>query len=296
MFEQARTESQFSEHEIKRFMARLKDLPTLPVIVTRIMQIAKDEKSSAKDLGRMIAKDQSISSRILRLANSAFYGYSRTITSIPQAVVVLGFETVKSLALSASVFDVLGRSDSRFFDREKFWLHSIGCAKACELLAKQVRYPDPETAFLAGLLHDIGKVVLDRIFPEEYQQVANSIREASRPIVEVEKEVLLGVGHDDVGFWLGQHWKFPPLLLESIHHHHHPEDSEPHGILLASLVHVADCITRKVGIGSGGDPLVPNIRLNSRKILNLDDDALLVLSMNLSKERANIEEFLQVLG
>ncbi|HLC26428.1 MAG TPA: HDOD domain-containing protein [bacterium] len=246
------TEKQFGEQEMKKFMARVKDLPTLPVIVTKIMQIAKDEKSSAKDLGTMISRDPSISSRVLRLANSAFYGYSRAITSIPQAVVVLGFETVKSLALSASVFDVLGRGDSRFFDREKFWLHSIGCAKACELLAKQVRFPDPDSAFVAGLLHDIGKVVLDRFFSEEYQQVMSRIQESPRPIIEVEKEILLGVGHDSVGFWLGQQWKFPTVLLDPIHHHHDPENSEPQGILMASIAHVGDSITRKVGIGSGG--------------------------------------------
>lgn len=290
------TEKQLCDQDVKKFMARVKELPTLPVIVTRIMQIAKDENSSAKDLGIMISKDQAIASRVLRLANSAFYGYSRTITSIPQAVVVLGFNTVKSLALSASVFAVLSREDSRVsFDREQFWLHAVGCAKACELLARQVRYADPETAFVAGLLHDIGKVVLDRHFHREYEQVVSIARETPRFIGEVEAEVL-GFRHDAVGYWLAQSWKFPPLLQEPIRHHHQPESGEPGGTLLASMVHVGNSITRQMRIGSGGDPLVPPIDPRSRRILNLDETLLQTLAVQLKNEQPNIEEFLQTMG
>ena len=140
--------------DIRLGIRNIKNLPTLPVIVSRILEVADDSGASANELAELVARDMSVSAKVLNLANSAFYGFSRRITTIPQAVVVLGFDTVRSLALSVSVFDSLSRNTSDVsFDREAFWIHSIGCGTASRLIAKELGFRDTGTFFVAGLLH-----------------------------------------------------------------------------------------------------------------------------------------------
>lgn len=133
--------------DIRLGIRNIKNLPTLPIIVSRVLEVADDSGASANELAEIVARDMSVSAKVLNLANSAFYGFSRRITTIPQAVVVLGFETVRSLALSVSVFESLNSSqDAASFDREAFWVHSIGCGTVSRITAKTpwvARYGDP---------------------------------------------------------------------------------------------------------------------------------------------------------
>ncbi|MFB3819758.1 MAG: HDOD domain-containing protein [Candidatus Methylomirabilales bacterium] len=281
--------------ETRRLVQRVVDLPTLPAVIPRIMRLVEDPHSSAVDLARVIASDQSLASRILRLANSAFYGFRREIVSIDHAVVLLGFETVKSIVLAATVFETLGEGDVvSSFNREQFWLHVLATATAAKRIARARRLPDPEAAFVGGLLHDIGKVVLDRFF---YQRYAQAAQEAARhPCLIREAEVAhFSVHHAEVGRWLVERWRFPASLVESVAYHHRPGGAGSHAWSVTAVVHLADILARNAGIGSGGDPLLPLpdpgvlVRL---KVTGADLDRW---TEELLAERQAVEAFLQVM-
>ena len=165
----------------------------------------------------IIAHDQSVSAKVLNLANSAFYGFSRRIAIIPQAVVVLGFDTDKSLALGVSVFGSLQQKVGKVsFDREQFWMHSIGCAEEARLVAKSQGLKDVGTPFVAGLLHDIGKVILDTHFNDQYQDVMEEMIDEGRSAVDVETDVL-NIDHAEVGGWLSTRSEIPGCPDRSDH-------------------------------------------------------------------------------
>jgi c-di-GMP-related signal transduction protein len=175
--------------DIRLGIRNIKNLPTLPVIVSRVLEVADDSGSSANELADIVSKDMSVSAKVLNLANSAFYGFSRRITTIPQAVVVLGFDTVRSFALSVSVFETLKQTtDDVSFDREAFWIYSIGCGTSARLIAKNLNYKDTGTFFVAGLLHDLGKVldVLDPLATNKGIDVVQELPD-NFPIVEADE-------------------------------------------------------------------------------------------------------------
>jgi putative nucleotidyltransferase with HDIG domain len=236
---------------------RIVDLPTLPLVIPQVFRLVEDRRSSAGDLARVIGSDQSLASRILRLANSAFYGFRREITSINHAVVLLGFDTVKSIVLAATVFDTLKDADSASsFDREQFWLHVVATATAARVVARALRVADPEAAFVGGLLHDIGKVVLDRYFHRRYAESARLATESPCPIREAEVAVF-GVDHAEVGGWLAERWRLPRPIIEPVTFHHRPAAGAREHWGVSASVHLADILARNAEIGSGGDKLVP---------------------------------------
>jgi len=243
--------------ETRRLVQRIVDLPTLPTVIPTVFRLAEDHRSSARDLARVIANDQSLASRILRLANSAFYGFAREITSINQAVVLLGFETVKSIVLASTVFSTLGAGEAASpFDRQAFWLHAVAAATAARILGRGRKGLDLEEAFVSGLLHDVGKVVLDRFFAGRYGQAVR-LAEARQCLLREAEAAVFGVDHAEIGRWLAERWRLPHGIVAAVAHHHCPADSTGSSAELVAAVHLADVVARNAGIGSGGDPLVP---------------------------------------
>ena len=282
-------------HETRRIVQRIVDLPTLPIVVPQVLRLVEDHRSSAGDLARVIGSDQSLTTRILRLANSAFYGFRREIVTINHAVVLLGFDTVKSIVLAATVLDTLRDNDSAsHFSREQFWLHVGGTAAAARHVAKSLRVTDAEAAFVGGLLHDVGKVVLDRFFHERYAEAARLAAETPCLIREAEA-ALFSVNHTEVGRWLAERWRFPAAIVEPIAFHHRPVAAGPDHRMLTAVVHVADILARNAGIGSGGDGLVPLPDAEALRRVKIGPDDLLRWTGELAQEREGVEAFLQVM-
>lgn len=243
-----------TEESKKRYQRIIQDLgqiPTMPTIAAKVMQIVNDPHSSAEDVAKFISRDVALTSKVLRLANSAFYGIPRTISSVNSAIVILGFNTIRSLVLSASVLKVFPAKPGLVsFDRKAFWKHSFMVGIASRMVAqiyRKKRLVDMETAFSAGLLHDVGKLILEQYSNEEYLPVLKAAREQRIPLVVAEKS-MLGLTHADVSGMLVDKWQMPNELRGPIVYHHGPAE-EKASQELASIIHFANHLCHLKGSG-----------------------------------------------
>jgi putative nucleotidyltransferase with HDIG domain len=194
-----------------------RNLPTIPTVLTRILQLVDGESASGRDLIEVIEHDQALTGKMLRLANSAFFGQSRRVATIPRAVVLLGFSTVRNLALGVKVWDALGGGVSRA-RLEELWAHAVAVALAAKMLATRLRAGDPDEAFTAGLLHDTGRLVMAMRLKEEYWVAVGGATE-SQPVETIENATF-GVDHAEVGGWLLEAWNLPPAIIDAVRQHH----------------------------------------------------------------------------
>ncbi len=246
--------------KIKRITESIISLPTLPTVVSKMIQLVDNPKTSASSLARLIYTDQSLTARILKLANSAYYGFPREISTVNMAIVVLGFNTVKEMGLSLSVFEFFkGDNIDTTFDISRFWQHSIGCGSASRLLARQYAYHLSGEAFVAGLLHDIGKVILKQYFRHEFISIIDCVSKGD-DLEESEKQIA-GATHSQIGAWLAEKWNLPRMIVDSIAYHHMPWNAKEDRILVA-IINVANYLCHLTNIGNSGrlQPMKPDER------------------------------------
>ncbi|MHC4713477.1 MAG: HDOD domain-containing protein [Planctomycetota bacterium] len=194
----------------------IEDLPTLPEVVIGITQLVDDPDATAEDIYRIVSTDPSLSATMLKLVNSAFYGMSRSVTSLEQAIRILGFVTVRNIALAAFVFDafVVGKGQ---FDYKGFWMHSIGSAAAAKILAQRMRIKESGECFVYGLLHDLGIVVMMQYLSDQMTRIVGLVDEG-KSLDRAEKKVM-GCTHRDIGAALAGMWDFPPALVSTMRYH-----------------------------------------------------------------------------
>jgi putative nucleotidyltransferase with HDIG domain len=250
------------KEKIRRKIKSIKSLPTLPAVAQKVSKMAESDTTSAAQLGRIIASDQALSGRVLRLVNSSFYGFPGRISSVSSAIVLLGFDVVKSLVISVSVFEMMEKGIIGL------WEHSLGCAIASRIIAKRVKDCDPEEISVAGLLHDIGKVVVSVQLSDQYEDIKKLIFQEKIIFYEAEKRVL-EFTHEDIGVWLAESWNLPLSLQEPISLHHQPARAQ-HAKKQTAIVHLADFLVRAVGFGSGGDPWTPPLNRKAWERLGLN--------------------------
>ena len=208
------------EQAVQQFRAEVvarKNLPTIPTVLARILQLADAENVSGKELIAVIEHDQSLTGKMLRLANSAFFGQSRRVATIPRAIVLLGFSTVRNLALGVKVWDTLGAGIAR--NRlDELWTHAVAVGVAAKALTARLRAGDPDEAFTAGVLHDVGRLILAMRFREEYWRIVGGAGEAEA--IERKEAAGLGVDHTEVAGWVLEAWSLPPTIVEAVRSHH----------------------------------------------------------------------------
>ncbi len=221
-------------------VGKIDSFPTLPIIVTQVIDITKDQDSSAQDLVKVISRDQAITTTILRMANSAFFGMVKKISSLQHAVSILGFKAIRNVVLARSVFrsfKTVGPGVQ--FDIRKFWEHSFICGLAARILAAEFK-GDKNDFFIAGLIHDIGKLVIYMALPMKFSQIIGMQGSLKLRTFANEREVL-GITHDDLGKSLLEKWLFPENLITAVGFHHRPEECKEH-ILFALIVFAADLL------------------------------------------------------
>ena len=223
-------------------ISTLKHLPTLPHILLKLIQVCNRETGSLEEVSRIVEKDPSLTSKILRLVNSAYYALPRKIGSMDQAVAYLGTNAVKNTAICASIFGAFNQTkDNAAFNMKMFWWHSLRCAVLSRLIAVKTKYKNPDEAFLSGLLHDIGKLVLWVNFKKEYTELLKMYK--GRPDLLLAGEIRLGVTHSEVGAWLLHRWKLPSLMGDSILYHHEPPDRILNAFSLVQIVYVGNALS-----------------------------------------------------
>jgi putative nucleotidyltransferase with HDIG domain len=228
-------------------------LPSLPAVVHQLLGTIDNEHADIEDLAKKIGQDQALVAKLLRVANSSFYGMQGKVASVQDALVVLGFRNMRTLVLAAALTGSLPKSQSAWFDEQLFWKHSLGVALAAKAFAGNVGI-NPDHAFTAGLLHDIGRLVLVTCFPEEYRVVVEATAGSDEFAVVVEASKL-GVDHAAVGACLAERWKFVPTVSDAVRYHH--QQSRPEAPLLVALVHVADVTAHALNLSGEADALVP---------------------------------------
>ncbi|MHC4871024.1 MAG: HDOD domain-containing protein [Planctomycetota bacterium] len=270
------------------------DLPTLPTVASQIVAIANSPKTSATDVGALINNDQALTTKVLKLVNSSFYGFPQQIKTINHAIVILGFNKVKNIVLTASVFDLTKGKDGDRIDIRKFWEHSLGCAIAAQIVAQHLgRGLSPDDAFVGGLLHDFGKIIFDQFLPDEYDPVIKHCKENKTLIRTSEKEIL-GFDHSQVGTWLAEMWKLPVGLVTAIRYHHLPQSAREEREM-AAAVHIGDILTRSLGVGNGGDGSIPALSEPALKLYNLDIDFLRKALSTLAEELKKAGDFFDLI-
>ena len=232
-----------SSHAASTLIAKLKSIPTLPTVALRVMEITANQKSSANDLMEIISPDVSLTTKILKIANSPFYGLTREISSLQHAVTVLGFKEIRNLVISSVAFESFKnlKQDGKF-DINKFWRHSFYCALAAKNIAVDLKIESSEL-FVAGLVHDIGKLAMYVTFPSDYMmqlEIMNPVK-LKYTSFEAEKSIF-GMTHDEVGMKLLKKWMFPESLLTAVGYHHRPQEADKKS-LFPIIVHVADILT-----------------------------------------------------
>jgi len=251
--------------ELKKIIMDTRTLPTLPSVINKLNSLSENDKSTIQEMARIVSSDQVLSARILRLANSPSYGFYR-VSTISNAMILLGVNVVKSLALSSFIFAIMEK------DNVGLWEHSLGVGVAANLIARKLALPECEEIATAGLLHDIGKVIIKIKCSEAEKDILKVVRDRQVYVMEAEHEVI-DTDHAEVGGWLSKSWFLPDKLSEPIAFHHDVSKSENHRIKTA-VVHIADVLISASGFGNSGDCFVPPIQKIAWDTLKLNEQLL----------------------
>lgn len=259
------------EHSLlARIVRTTGDLPTMPQVANLVIEKLSEPNTSPNEINHLLSKDQALAARVLRIANSPFFGRARRVTRLTDAIVLMGFNSVRSLVLT-SVFNDLFKS---FGLTEKLlWEHSLVCGSISQKLARVLNFPRSEEAFLVGLMHDIGKVILNLRYPEKMSPIVQEVYNTQeRTFSEMEEEVF-GFSHAEVGQAIAGKWNFAKEIEEAIGNHHHPERSaiQP---LLSHIVHFSNACCHKLEIGPIRKPDLDLMEVASTSVLNLNREAV----------------------
>jgi len=237
--------------QIRNRIEQIDSIPTIPIVVRKLLKTVDSPSVSLGEIGEIITKDQALTAKLLKMVNSPIYGFPGRISSVSQALILLGLNVVKGMLLSISVFEMMEKT------MVGLWEHSLCTALTARAIAIKKDLKDPEEIMVSGLLHDIGKVALKIKFPDEYDK-ALSISERENRLIRESEESIFNISHAEVGGWLTEKWYFPKNLTEPIAYHHRPMLSKE-APLRTGVVHVADILVRARGAGFGGDNLVPPV-------------------------------------
>ena len=255
--------------QLDAVVRKLEDLPSLPAVVMELLTSIDQEDVDISVLAKKVSHDQALTAKTLRLANSSTYGLQVKVTTIQQAITFLGFQTTRNLITAAAVTGCFAQGSCKGFDDKAFWRHSIAVAVCARVLARRLRF-NQDYAFTAGLLHDIGRLVLVTIYPDGYAEaIAKSALEDSE-LLDAERAVL-GVDHVAAGLVLAEHWKFSDTIRMAIAHHHDPETVGA-GVL-ANIVHIANAIVHALDMVGDAKEAVPPVSPVAWKAMGLSEEA-----------------------
>ena len=273
------------------FLRKVKDLPTISAVANEINTRDRNDSLTANSLGKIITRDPSLTATVLKLANSPYYGMAREITSLERAVTILGFDTIKNLALTISVFHVFKKQDGQLLNLEDLWYHSLGVALAAKQFALQspILAADkamPEQAFICGLMHDIGKIAFAKNLPNEMAEILQQTRSGTIAQHEIEKNIL-GFNHQKAGQAMAASWNFPEDYQTVIRLHHTPSAAvigEPKLAALVMAVYLGNNLAKTLHLGESTDPHLTAVTPENLNSLKIDEQSLAEISQQISSD------------
>lgn len=273
-----------TREKIAQIMRNVKNLPTLPDVAVRLLEMGESPTVSMRDLAQWIEKDAALATRVLKLVNSSFFGMQREVTSVRHALMILGIAHLRNLVLSSAVSNMFDRNGViGNFDRKEFWKHCVATAGASRAIAAKTGNLDPETAFTAGLIHDIGKLLLDRYLHTDFVQIVGKMEAPDTKMTDAEIDVL-GVHHGEIGQHLAMHWNLPEVLRVAVGNHHDPKTA-PSRVDVAAMVAVADAMVRQLKVGAGGGADHP-LDASIIQLAGLTEEQYEELKVNLEEDLA----------
>lgn len=289
-------------NELKALVQKVNDLPTLPAMMATITRLMQDPRTSAEELGWAIASDPALVSKVLKLVNSAFYGFPGRISTITQAIVILGFSTIRNVVLTTSVLKAFGKNNSHNgFDVGKFWEHSLLTGAIASSLAVEREANFVEETFIAGLLHDMGRIVLSQKLTAEFEKVLIVKEKAGISQLAAEQAVLK-LNHGDIGGWLARKWNLPLPYVEVMRLHHFPGEalkleplSQSDTTNLICIVHAADILSKGLKDGKPDFASVALIDPVVRAELKLEESGWERFQKRTEEEIGKARSFLEIL-
>lgn len=288
----------FKKQVRREVSKRLELLPSLPLVVMEIMRLVDDNNSSASDFEQHISHDQALAARILRIANSSFFAQSRTIKSIRDAIVILGFRTLKSLVMAATTSRILDRPAEGYgYAGGGLWKHSIGCAVGCRLLSRKLGHSEnaAEEFFVLGLLHDIGKLLLTSFVSEKSTEFRDALTQRNLSLQDAE-QMILGLNHCTVGNQIAEQWNLPIEVRNAVQYHHQPLRSSRFKEQVA-LVHVSNHLCHQMRIGMLPEPLEEDVLdIEAANLLGFTDDIREQFEIEFSTLMSDMEKLFALIG
>ena len=248
---------------LRHKVENINTLPTVPGVLKRLSVVIEKPRITLVEISSFISNDPALTTKVLKMINSAIYGFPGRIASVSHATMLLGLNVIKGLLLGVSVFELMQKTMNGLYE------HSLGCAIASRIIAQKKGLKEPEEVSVAGLLHDIGKVILALEYPAEYQAAMNEAQEKSISIFDAEN-IQFNATHANVGSWLAEKWRFPRNLIEVIECHHRPALAK-NAPLETAIVHMADLLVRARGFGFAGENFVPEVNTIAYELLRLSE-------------------------
>ncbi len=281
------------ESQLKKIHRFIEKMPSLSTTVSKVMEICSRQDTSPNELNKVISLDPVLTGQVLKLINSAYYSLMNKVTSLTRAIIMLGINTVKNLALSTAIIRCVGQTEkSKVLPIRDFWAHSIGVGVLAKLLAagKGVPLAQREEYFVAGLLHDLGKIP----FGDDYINVLRRAKNGQTELIGVEK-LLLGVDHEEIGGLIAKKWKLNQVITDAIIHHHNPESAEEENREFVALVALANCYVNLFDIGYAGNQFPDEAKITQAlEMADLEWEDVARLTDSVNEEIQKAEIFLQV--
>ena len=245
-------------HTVESLIRGIPSMGSYAGVISELEEVLNNPESTLTHIGEIIEKDPDLTGRLLKLGNSSFYGFSSRLETVSEAITLIGIQQVYDLIIAANVIEIFDGVSAESVTMQSFWRHSLACGVLARILAMDRRLPKPDKFFVAGLLHDVGRLVLFSRIPEEIKQIFKLYHEGRHLLREAESSVL-GFDHAAIGGELLKSWNYPVNLVNAVTFHHHPISA---GIfqLEASVVHVSDFLINAMGLGSSGEKFIPPLK------------------------------------
>lgn len=277
---------------LKMVQKRESDLPTLPAVVHQIISAASDKKTTTEELAEVISYDLGMTNKLLKLANSIYYGQKNRVETVKRSILVIGFDEIIGIALGMGILSAVTDKTGLTLDMKALWIHGIGVATVSKELARRTNPSIAGKIFIPALLHDMGKVIFSLYFNQEYRQVRQFAIENQKPLYFAEN-MILNIDHAVLSALLMKRWNFPPSIIVPCRFHHTPESSPINFRHQAMIINVADYLTQKAGIGHSGNPVPVTVK-NAPQKIGINETVLRLTIDHLKRKQDEINDFFKI--